>query len=271
LDIDKIAGELLALGAITEEEYYSLPDISFKDSREFMYLYINSLHNKCELCTRSASRLKALDEDLMLSKKPNIVFVSDYPHYLDTAYGESFVNIKTIFEKYPNTLDQIRPFKVHLPMTKFPEVDLDRTEKSDLSYWQSVPDHLGPLNTPGQIFNYCISEAELTEDDYVIEYLARCPKFSGTTCASLSKKDLEVCSKWLKLKLYVLDPKIIVALGKNSTDFFIKTAVEPNTVIEGSPSLMSVTHPSAPFYKMQDASNIVNSIVDAFKKLKPFV
>jgi uracil-DNA glycosylase family 4 len=274
LDLDKIAGDLLALSAITEDEYFNFKEQPFVDDREFMYSYINSLQNTCTICDRHKYRKQPIEGSYLPGTKlPNIVFVSDHPSYLDTVYGADFVNLEKIYKEHPNTLNSLKSFKMPLTIAKdYPEIDLECKDLNiDINFWQEQPGHLGPFYSPGQVFRYLTSEVGLVEDDFLIEYLVRCPKYTASSSAPVSKKDLTVCMKWLKLKLSIVQPKIVVTLGKDAASVFLSKEVDLDCgeIVQGEHSfdVLPTPHPASPFYKMSNAEQIIENMLFAYRKL----
>ena len=272
--LNYVASELYSLEALSSEEYLDFIKEYSGFSRTFLYQVVNNFHNNCKNCDRHEFRLSELDSFTEPKDSCPIIFLSSSPKYLDSLYGTSYVTLKDIVEISTISLSNISEYRSSKRSSNFqcirPE-NLYTGNSDSLAFWQQDTT-IGPLYNEGQILNYCLDKSGLHKEDFVFEYLTRCPKYSSSGESSyISPKHIKVCLRWLILKCKILSPKLIVTLGKESATVTQNTETPVmGKVIDNytfSSPVLSIKTPGI-LLRNIDHPNIDSKVDDFIKELK---
>ncbi len=128
------------------------------------------------------------------------------------------------------------------------------------------------VGAAGKFLDEMLSSIKLTRDDVYIANIVKCRPPENR---DPSKKEIEKCWPWLEKQIQIIDPKLIVTLGRHSMNiFFPKMKIseshgkefELNYPKIGTRHFLALYHPAAALYN----GSMRNTLKNDFSKIKKF-
>lgn len=125
----------------------------------------------------------------------------------------------------------------------------------------------------GEMLNTILKEADINRSECYITNVVKCRPFEGNKNRAPNDSEILACKSWLWKELKLIQPKLIVTLGRVPTQLLLKmkkctmfkVVGESYTVDYISSTIYPLYHPS---FLMQHGRQYINKCVEILKNVK---
>lgn len=236
LDIDFVINKLNSVGYLQGQDFLDTVEkckqYSEKESRFYLLDLIHELQSECSWCARHSNRTNyaGFNIDFKFIENP-VMFITDEPDVLDNHLGNLLSNMIDLLVINPDIQKDFEFLTKHglgetsyaVPKAKKIEINYS-TEIKVNPCFQTQNKELKDFYTSGQVFSSLLEDLNIERENVYITSVLGCPNYSENGSEYSPKvKEVSNCVNWLDMKIRLLRPRYIVALGSLPSKYLFKS------------------------------------------------